>query len=346
MVSNTTESTPSRNPYAGYRQILHPDEVRRLSQLRAAPALRATAIAWLQIFVAWIVVALWPEWWIVLLAIPVIGTANYALHILGHDAMHRRYLPDAKRNDAVADLLLYGPIGAVTHISGRNHLLHHLRLASEDDPDRHKYATAEKATRIDLLLYLSGLSNLLPVIRGVLLRRASDVSAAGQGHDTAASRGGDAIGYTARDVAIIIGWQALLFLGLTWSISWWAYPVLWLFPVYAFRYCGDEARQFMEHAHLEPDPIADEHRLITYVSNPVERLFFSPNNMNLHAAHHLWPSIPFYNLPEADRLLRERNTSNDLIWRGSYLATLRDYWRALPSQNVHRGDAEARRDGS
>jgi fatty acid desaturase len=25
--------------------------------------------------------------------------------------------------------------------------------------------------------------------------------------------------------------------------------------------------------------------------------------MNLHLAHHVWPSIPFYNLPEADRAL-------------------------------------------
>jgi fatty acid desaturase len=324
------EGEPSRNPYREHRGLLSPQEVRELSRLRSAPPLRDTAIAWGKILAAWVAVGFWPEWWVVLLAIPVIGTANYALHILGHDAMHRRYLPDPRWNDLLADLFLYGPVAAVTHVIGRNHLLHHLHLASGDDPDRHKYATSHKRTKLDLVLYLSGVSNLLPVIRGVFLRRASDVSDAAQAPEFAASRDGNGIGYTRRDLAITLGWQVLLVAGLSWGIGWWAYPVLWLVPVYVFRYCADEARQFLEHAHPEPDEIADAHRLITYTSNPIERLFFSPLNMNLHTAHHLWPSIPYYNLPAADRLIGERNRSPDLVWRGSYLGSLRRYFRSLP----------------
>ena len=34
---------------------------------------------------------------------------------------------------------------------------------------------------------------------------------------------------------------------------------------------------------------------------PVGGFFYA--NMNLHLAHHVWPAIPFYNLPEADRAL-------------------------------------------
>ena len=52
--------------------------------------------------------------------------------------------------------------------------------------------------------------------------------------------------------------------------------------------------------------------------------------MNYHTAHHLWTSIPYYNLHRADRIIRERNTSADLIWRRSYLGTILDYFRALP----------------
>ena len=89
-------------------------------------------------------------------------------------------------------------------------------------------------------------------------------------------------------------------------------------------------RQFLEHGHPEPDALGDRHRLITHASNPVERLFLAPLNMNLHTAHHLWPSIPYYNLPEADRLARERNRDEELIWRSSYLSSLRHFWRALP----------------
>jgi len=321
---------PARNPYTAHRQLLRPEEVRELSRLRAGPPLRDSAIAWLEIVAAWAAVAIWPHWWTVLLAIPIIGTANYALHILGHDALHRRFWPDGRRNDLLADLLLYGPVAAVTHITGRNHLLHHLHLASDADPDRHKYASERKTSKRELLLYLSGLSNLLPVIRGVLLRRAGDVKAEVEAPDFAASRAGAGIGYTARDLAIVLAWQLVLIAGLSWAIAWWAYPLLWLVPVYVFRYCADEARQFLEHAHLEPDDLADAHRLITYTSSPVERVLFSPLNMNLHAAHHLWPSIPYYNLPAADRLLRQRNRSEELLWRRSYVGSLREYMRALP----------------
>lgn len=319
---------PSPNPYNAHRHLLRPEEVRELSRLRVAPPLRDSALAWLEICAALVAVAIWPTWWVVLVAVPVIGTAHYALQILGHDAMHRRYRSDPRQNDLLADLVLYGPVGGITHVIARNHLLHHLHLASDRDPDRHKYATAGKATKMQLVLYLGGFSNVLPVIRNVFLRRAGDPSV--ERPELTPSRAQRGAGYTGRDLAIVAGWQALLLVGMTWFIGWWAYPVLWLLPVYVFRYCADQIRQFLEHAHLEPDEIADTHRLITYVSSPVERIFFSPLNMNLHTAHHLWPSIPYYNLPRADRLIRERNRSPELIWRGSYLASLRDHFRALP----------------
>ncbi|AWM78485.1 fatty acid desaturase family protein [Phenylobacterium parvum] len=40
---------------------------------------------------------------------------------------------------------------------------------------------------------------------------------------------------------------------------------------------------------------------------PVAAFFYA--NMNLHLAHHVWPAIPFYNLPEADRALVESGAS-------------------------------------
>jgi fatty acid desaturase len=58
--------------------------------------------------------------------------------------------------------------------------------------------------------------------------------------------------------------------------------------------------------------------------------------MNFHAVHHLWPGIPYYNLSEADRLMRA-NAGHDprLVVRDSYVAYLLHYlrWRqsALPA---------------
>jgi len=92
----------------------------------------------------------------------------------------------------------------------------------------------------------------------------------------------------------------------------------------------DNFRSFAEHSHPEEDQAADRHRLITYASNPLERMLLAPMNMNYHTAHHLWPSIPYYNLPEADQEIRQGAEATGIEWRGSYFAYLFRYWSALP----------------
>ncbi len=53
-------------------------------------------------------------------------------------------------------------------------------------------------------------------------------------------------------------------------------------------------------------------------------------NMNYHAVHHLWTSIPYFNLPIADHEVRQSPASASLEWRKSYLGYLWVYLRALP----------------
>jgi fatty acid desaturase len=52
--------------------------------------------------------------------------------------------------------------------------------------------------------------------------------------------------------------------------------------------------------------------------------------MNYHAVHHLWPSIPYFNLPTADREVRGMPEAEGLEWRTSYLGYLWRYVRSLP----------------
>jgi fatty acid desaturase len=124
--------------------------------------------------------------------------------------------------------------------------------------------------------------------------------------------------------------QLTLIIGLTWVFGWWGWPLMWAVPVYCFTYLGDSIRSFAEHSHPQADVLADEHRLITYVSNPLERMFFAPMHMNFHAAHHLWTSIPYYNLPIADREMRAHPLAAKLEWRRSYVGYLLRYALALP----------------
>ncbi len=320
-----------QGPYVPYRRaLLSPAQIREMSTPRPARAIADAAVCWAWILAAFALVALHPAWWTVLLAFPVIGNRYYALFIIGHDGMHRRLFPTIARNDLWNDLLVLGPIGAITRINNRNHLAHHLRLASPDDPDRHKHACFNKAERLPFVGYLSGLLSVWRSVRAVFVTR-------GRRDAQARAAAGLQEGYRLRDVLILAGWFVGLAGGLTWSIGWWAYPVLWLAPVYVFMFLCDNFRSFAEHSHPEADRLADQHRLITYSSNPLERMLVAPMNMNYHAAHHLWPSIPYYNLPLVDRMIRDHAGAAGMEWRGSYFSYLATYWLALPIAECKQG---------
>jgi fatty acid desaturase len=318
------EAIPAAGPYLLHRHsLLSSAQIKQLSTLKPRRSMLDAAICWACILAAFGLVAWHTAWWTVLLAIPVIGNRFYALFILAHDGMHRRLFPHVKRNDFWTDLLVLGAIGAINRINNRNHLMHHRQLATPEDPDRHKHACFNKSDRLEFVEFLSGFTSVWHSAKAVFFtrgrKRAEKISAAP-----------NAASYTLRDFVILAGWFALLAGGLTWFIGWWAYPVLWILPVYAFMFLGDNFRSFAEHSHPEGDQAADCHRLITYTSNPLERMLVAPMNMNFHTAHHLWPSIPYYNLAAADRLIRRHPAAADLEWRGSYFAYLLAYWTALP----------------
>jgi fatty acid desaturase len=301
--------------YGPYRTtLLSRDELARFSVLRPAVAVRDTLFHWTVILGCFALVAAWPSVWLVMPAVIVIGVNFYGLYIIGHDGLHRRLFESTRVNDLWNDVTIMGSFGAITRLNRTNHMTHHQDTCLLSDPDRHKYLHQGKEPVVPFLGFLSGLANLVPSVRNVFFARSGKRSSPG---------------YSVRDIAILLGWQLVLIIGLSWAIGWWAYPVLWLLPVYLFGYRADLTRVFCEHSVTGPDSEADEAlRLVTYRSSWLEKRFFAPHNMNFHAVHHLWPGIPYYHLPETDRLMRAR-AGNDprLVVRKSYLGYLIHYLR-------------------
>lgn len=317
--------------YKPYRTtLLSAARVREMSQLRPARVIRDVALSWAIILLAWAFVAVFPEWWAVLLTVPVIGARYYALFIIGHDGLHRRLFAHKQTNDRFNDLFIMAPIGAITRINNLNHLKHHLHLGTEEDPDRSKHACFNKTDHNELFIYLIGIFSVFKTLLNVFVK---PVASPERPSTEAEPRRAAARQYTPADLALLLGWQIALFGGLTLSIGWWAYPVLWLAPVFLGTYLADNLRSFIEHSHPENDASADEHRLITHLSNPIERFFIAPMNMNYHAVHHLWPSIPYYNLKIVDEEIRRHPDAEGLVWRKSYLGYLWRYMRALPLED-------------
>jgi fatty acid desaturase len=282
---------------------------------------------------AWTTAALDGRWWVLALAAVIAGSRYYALFIIGHDGLHRRILPTQRANDLFTDLLILGAIGAITRLNNKNHLAHHRHLGTDEDPDRYKHGCANKADRLALVAFLTGLSSVFRAAYHVFIlpmRAGPSTARAGRPADGDADDASPRDRYSVRDLAILLGWQVALIGGLTLAFGWWGWPVMWLAPVYVLTYLADLFRSFVEHSHPEADALADEHRLVTFESNPIERWFLAPMHMNLHVAHHLWVGIPYYHLPAADAEMSRHPAAAPLERRGSYLAYLVRYWLALP----------------
>jgi fatty acid desaturase len=287
--------------YHPFRQaLLKRDELRDLNRLRFRRVVGDTLFLWAQIFASWAVAANTHYTWLIILCACFAGNRYYSLYIIGHDGLHRRIHNDPKINDLWTDIFLIGPLGAVVHRNRRNHMIHHSALATDSDPDKYKYCGRQGQNKTRFYASFSAIPFLWRALRNVYLRR-TDIP-----QSTAAINS-----YNMRDVAILLTVQLSLLTGLTCLFGWWGFFAMWLIPVYIFTFCADMARVFCEHSipkrdseGLFPD------RLVTFRSNILERTFFAPMNMNHHVAHHLWPSIPYYNLPTATALL-EKNLHDE-----------------------------------
>jgi fatty acid desaturase len=256
------------------------------------------------------------SWWAMALAFVVIGTQQYALAVIEHDGKHGNLKPQRAANDAFTTWALCAPIGLDANFSRKvaDHNGHHRLLGRPSDPERGLYTAEDKATRQDWLLYLSGLSTL-PAAVGNSLRYGLNREAAPVGRQV------DALWPT-------LLMQAAIFMIISLTGTWWHYIVFWLAPIYPLVFATRKIRAFCEHAQIRvPDAAADGDRLVTFVANPIERLFFAPMMMGYHAEHHLWPFVPYYNLPALHRLV---GATPRIEVRRSYLGFLRDYARQLP----------------
>jgi len=298
--------------------------VHELEQVRPWRVVADVARCYGLIGLAFVILALFDTWWAAVLAFLTIGTQQYALALLEHDAKHGLLMRSRALNDLFAQLLICAPLGVDIDLAGATvrHRAHHRWLGTELDPIRRKYVARDKATRFRYAWFLSGLPAVAEDI-GYACRLPAPLPATRRGR---AWR-------LLRRWAPVIGAQVAIGAVLSHALAWWYYPVFWLTPIVVLVFVPSKLRTFCDHGvAMLPDAAADPHRLISYTPGPLERLFISPMAMHYHAEHHLFPSVPYYNLPALNR--RMAAGGYELEVRRSYLGFLWTYFRSLPLRPV------------
>jgi fatty acid desaturase len=239
----------------------------------------------------------WPNPLAVLASILVIGTRQHALFVVAHDAAHYLLYEHRWLNDAVGRFC--ATVQGLSMCTYRViHRLHHNNLYDALDPDtalHGGYPRGRAYLMKKLLKDLSGLTAwktyayflggapALNTQTNVAVRPLDDTSA---GLRRAAARD--------RNLVIVI--QLALLVLFAWSGYLVQYLVLWVLPLLT-----------VVQALLRLRAIA-EHGATTDFSSPLtaartntgpawlEWLIF-PHHVNYHIEHHLYASVPHYNLP-------------------------------------------------
>src|SRR5262245_1032881 len=290
-----------------FRKALPREVVQRLTRRSAWRATAAVLHDFLVLAAAVTAgVYYWPNPLVLLICVLVIGTRQHALFVIAHDAAHYLLYENRLLNDVVGRTaaMVQGLSMCTYRVI---HRMHHNNLYGELDPDTalHGGYPRGRAYLVKKLLkdlsgftawktyaYFLGGAPALNTATNVALRPLDDTS--------------QKLREEARtDRNMVIGFHVALLVLFAWSGYLLQYLVLWVLPLVT-----------VVQAILRLRAIA-EHGATTDFSSPLtaartnlgpawlEWLIF-PHHVNYHIEHHLYASVPHYNLPALHREMAAR----------------------------------------
>ena len=279
-------------------------ELTRRSTWRATAAV-ASDFAVLALAIA-VALYYWPNPLVILLAVIVIGSRQHALFVIAHDAAHYLLYQDRLLNDVVGRTcaMLQGLSMCTYRVI---HRMHHNNLYGELDPDTalHGGYPRGRAYLVKKLLkdlsgltawktyaYFLGGAPALNTKTNVALRPLDDTSAKLKSE-------------ARNDRNMVIAFHIAVLLLMAWSGYLVQYLVLWVLPLVTVVQAILRLRAIAEHGATTDfsSPLTAARTNIAPAW--LEWLIF-PHQVNYHIEHHLYASVPHYNLPRLHRELRSR----------------------------------------
>ncbi|HYR35932.1 MAG TPA: fatty acid desaturase family protein [Burkholderiales bacterium] len=281
-----------------YRRALPKELIQELTR-RSAWRATAAVLADFAVLAAAIAVALayWPNPLVLIPAIILIGTRQHALFVIAHDSAH--YLLYERRwlNDLVGRLcaMLQGLSMCTYRVI---HRLHHNNLYGALDPDTalhggyprgRMYLVRKLAKDLSGLTawktyaYFLGGAPALNTATNVALRPLDDTSAKLRAEARS-------------DRNLVIGFHLALLVVFAASGYLWQYLVLWVLPLVTLVQAILRLRAIAEHG-ATTDFSSPLTAARTNLGPAWLRWLIFPHNVNYHVEHHLYASVPQYNLP-------------------------------------------------
>jgi fatty acid desaturase len=269
-----------------------PSTLKSLSKLQTWRTALAIVFDWAVIAAAIVVSQAANNIFVYLLAVVIIGGRMHGFGVLMHEFAHYRFIDGRKTlSDFIGDITVAWPILTTVGAYRANHLAHHRYTNTDKDPDwviklgSSKFTFPQKwqTAVVTLLSYLAVIGSVLDVL--MIVKRLSKLDP------------------TPKSYRIIrLAYYVAFAVFFTVTQSWMLFLLYWLIPYLTAFFLLMYVRSVAEHfASMDYSNELTSTR--TVLPFYWERALFAPHNVNYHLEHHLYPSVPYYNLPELHGVL-------------------------------------------
>jgi fatty acid desaturase len=246
----------------------------------------------------------WPNPLALLVCVPIIGTRQHALFVIAHDAAHYLLYQDRVLNDLVgrACATLQGLSMCTYRVI---HRLHHNNLYGELDPDTALHGGYPRGKMYLIKKLLKDLSGLTAwktyayFLGGAPALNTKTNVALRPLDDTSQKLRSEA--HNDRNFVIAFHVVALAAFGVSGYLI--EYLVLWVLPLVTVVQAILRLRAIAEHGATTDFSSPLTAARTNVAPAWLEWLIF-PHHVNYHIEHHLYASVPHYNLPALHREMR------------------------------------------
>ena len=268
---------------------------------------------WLQIVIAMIIFYYFPSAITFLLALIVVGSRQFALAVLMHEAAHNLLFKNKRINDFVSQWFCAYPIFSDTTPYRPYHLAHHRFTETSQDPDLvlsspfpiTKVSFARKVFRD-----ITGLTGL----RRYSIAFSSIFKTQGESNLERYS-------LILKKLRGFFITNFIIFIFLTLFLHWSIFLLLWWVPAFTYYSLIVRIRNIAEHAVTPGEN--DFNNTRTTKASLLVRYLMVPHHVNYHLEHHLFTRCPWYNLPKAHEMLKENGFSDKMCVENSYFSVLK-----------------------
>jgi len=334
---------------------LSPSKLRELQELDKMRSVRAIVIVWIEIFaivsVAQYVLSTNYFWMFYVPLSLLIAGRQGALLQLAHEGSHGLLTQSKKLNDLLANWFCTLPVGVSFEGFTTGHLRHHAGVGTDEDPrsDIEKYRIVDFRKPILYLLLVKDLIGLtaLLVFREYTRKTVSPSDKQRRGAAVVKKMVHMCI---AQAVVVFVLFQGISVidtgsLNLSYSRlfdSLVAYVLFWIVPavgpnMFLMRFRGIAEHGLSRQLNIQTNRqdsgmyytrsfLTPKRQYSFRIAVWIERILIGSFNINYHHEHHLYPKVPWYNLPTLHALIGDQilKQNSDVYARGYFSAAMRN----------------------